>query len=363
MKVPMRWHILKTLLHKELLRHLANRGGLVLMLLLVVFALLLSLFGGAQGAGGGIAAGVQRCYVDHGFEGPLVEHLRNHVPEDLKDLVRFRRLGAVPTNDSGVIVYPQNTGAIQLRPAEGGGGDFTVWLWHPGEDGGALAPFEAWLWRETLAYYHAAKLPVPSVTLRHNRLEGSMDARSGLASSLVLFGLFFVCVYLLPSLTCEERERGVLLAQVLSPASTGEILAAKFLFYPAAGMALGAALAALYRPGVLLEPFFWLALAVTVAGSMGIGLVIASLARTQRAASMGAMCYLLSVALLLMICQQCGIPGLPYLTLEYHAPRMIHAALLGAPQLGHWGHLAGAAVLAVVWTLAATRLFRRYGWQ
>ena len=95
---------------------------------------------------------------------------------------------------------------------------------------------------------------------------------------LVLFGLFFVCVYLLPSLTCEERERGVLLAQVLSPATTGEILAAKFLFYPAAGLALGAALAALYRPGVLLVPFFWLALAAAVAGSMGVGLVIASLA-------------------------------------------------------------------------------------
>ena len=41
--------------------------------------------------------------------------------------------------------------------------------------------------------------------------------------------LFFVCVYLLPSLTCEERERGVLLAQALSPAAPREILAAKFL--------------------------------------------------------------------------------------------------------------------------------------
>lgn len=359
----MRWPILKTLLHKELLRHLANRGGLVLMLLLVVFALLLSLFGGASAGGGGIAAGVQRCYVDNGINGPFVEHLLSHVPEDLKPLIKFRRLEAVPTDAAGVIVYPQGTGAIQLRPAEGGAGGFTVWLWHPGEDGGALAPFEAWFWRETLAFYHEAKKPVPAVTVRRSRLEGAMDARSGLASSLVLFGLFFVCVYLLPSLTCEERERGVLLAQVLSPASTGEILAAKFLFYPAAGMTLGAALAALYRPGVVLVPFFWLALAASVAGSMGIGLVIASLARTQRAASMGAMCYLLSVALLLMICQQCDIPGLPYLALEYHAPRMIHAALTGSPQWTHWGHLVGASALAVVWAAVAAHLFRRYGWQ
>jgi hypothetical protein len=359
----MRWPILKTLLNKELLRHLANRGGLVLMLLLVVFALLLSVFGRGQAAGGGFAAGVQRCYVDHALDGPLVQYLRTHVPDEMKDEVGFRRLQDVPTTAAGVIVYPQSTGAIQLRPPEEGTAGFTVWLWHPGEDGGALAPFEAWFWRELVAYYHTAKLRVPPITVRHTRLEGAMDARSGLASALVLFGLFFVCVYLLPSLTCEERERGVLLAQVLSPATTGEILAAKFLFYPVMGMALGAALAALYRPGVLLVPFFWLALSAAVAGSMGVGLVIASLAQTQRSASMGAMCYLLCVTLFLMICQQCGIRGLPYLALEYHVPRMIHAALTGPPQAAHWGHLAGAVTLAILWAAAAGFLFRRYGWQ
>jgi hypothetical protein len=39
------------------------------------------------------------------------------------------------------------------------------------------------------------------------------------------------------SLTCEERERGILLAQALSPASAREILAAKFLFYPVFALA------------------------------------------------------------------------------------------------------------------------------
>jgi hypothetical protein len=359
----MRWPILKTLLHKELLRHLANRGGLVLMLLLAVFALMLSLFGGGPSAGAGIGAGVQRCYVDYAIGGPVLEHLRRHVPEEMKDQVKFRRLQDVPTNAAGAIVYPQGTGSLQLRPPEQGSKGFTVWLWHPGEDGSALAPFEAWFWKETLAYYHEARQPVPEIRARRTRLEGAMDARSGLASALVLFGLFFVCVYLLPSLTCEERERGVLLAQVLSPATTGEILGAKFLFYPVMGMALGGVLAALYRPAVLLLPFFWLVLAATAAGAMGVGLVIASLARTQRAASMGAMSYLLAVTLLLMICQQCGIPGLPYLALEYHAPRMIHAALTGPPQPVVWGNLTVTIALSTIWVSASAYLFRRYGWQ
>jgi hypothetical protein len=41
----LRWHVLRTLLHKEVLRHLANRGGIVLVLLLIVASLLLSFFG------------------------------------------------------------------------------------------------------------------------------------------------------------------------------------------------------------------------------------------------------------------------------------------------------------------------------
>jgi hypothetical protein len=194
-------------------------------------------------------------------------------------------------------------------------------------------------------------------------LEGGLDPRSGVATALVLFALFFVCVYLLPSLTCEERERGVLLAQALSPASPLEILAAKFLFYPLLALALAVLLAAIYSPAALSRPFLWISLGVAAAGSLGIGLTIASLARTQRSASMGALCYTLAVALLLFICQQNDIPWFSYLALEYHCPRTIHAALSGSVMWYHWGNLAGAAVLALVWAGAAAFLFHRCGWQ
>src|SRR5262249_54894859 len=185
----------------------------------------------------------------------------------------------------------------------------------------------------------------------------------GVATALVLFGLFFVCVYLLPSLACEERERGVLLAQVLSPAAPREILAARFLFYPVIGLTLAAVLAGTYNPRVLASAFFSLALLVAVCGSMGVGLTIASIARTQRAASMGAMGYMLGVALVLFICQQNGIPGLPYLALEYHCPRMLHAALTGSVLWYHWLNLLAAAGLALLWATLACVLFRRQGWQ
>jgi hypothetical protein len=65
----------------------------------------------------------------------------------------------------------------------------------------------------------------------------------------------------------------------------------------------------------------------------------------------------------LFICQQNGIPGLSYLALEYHGPRMLHAALTGSVRWYHWLHLVAAAGLAVAWAGAAAVLFRRRGWQ
>jgi hypothetical protein len=358
-----RWHILRALLHKEALRHLANRGGLALLGLLVVAALLLGVFGGQQG--NAFAPTARRCYVDYGADGPLIRHLREHVPPELAGSVVFRPLREGTTDPAGVIVYEQNAGAIQVHALGGPGAEgLKVVFWRPGSDAASLAPFEAWFWRETLRFrQRQLGGGQTEVEDAHETLRGGLDPRAGLTAALVLFGLFFVCVYLLPSLTCEERERGVLLAQALSPASPGEILAAKLLFYPAAGIAAAALLAATARPAVLLQPLFWAALVVLAAGAVGVGLTVATLAKTQRAASMGALCYLLCVALLLFVCRQAGVPFVPYLALEHHGPRMLHAALTDDVQLGHYGSLAASAGLAAAWVAVAAVLFRRRGWQ
>jgi ABC-type multidrug transport system permease subunit len=237
-----------------------------------------------------------------------------------------------------------------------------------------MAPFKEWFWKETAHYTRlraaaAAEssarvtLALPELVEEQSVLQGGLDSRSGIATALVLFALFFVCVYLLPSLTCEERERGVLLAQALSPASPFEILLAKLLFYPVLGIALASLIAGITNPAILGRPLFWLGLIAAALGSLGIGLTIASLAKTQRAASMGALCYTLVVALVLFICQQNSIPGLPYIALEYHCPRVLHAAFSNTIHWYHWGNLAGAYLLAVVWVAVATFMFRRWGWQ
>jgi hypothetical protein len=413
----MRWYIIRTLLWKEILRNLANRGGIALALLLVVAALLLSVFGRDQTAGGGLIGGVQRCYIDYVEDGPWVQHLRKNVPPELADQLRFRSFDQTPRDSAGNIVYRQNTGAIQIRPAEPGRSGYLIESWHHGTDGSALAPFEAWFWKETRRFYAqqaAAALErsspgasnglaaldpqdnplwqwkeahryfqnevavragrigaadglagmIPDIDARRRQLEGgAVDMRSSIAAALVVFALFFACIYTLPSLTCEERERGILLAQALSPASPLEILASKFLFYPALGIGLAVLLSGIYNPAVLRQPFYWLAVGFSTAGFLGVGMTVASLARTQREASMGALCYLLAVTLILFICQQTRVPLLPYLALEFHGPRILQAALGQSVTREHWGHLGGAAALAIGWLGLATYLFRRRGWQ
>lgn len=375
----MRWHILRTLIDKEVGRHLANRGSIMLALVLVCMALLLSGFGKSN-TQPGMQVAVDRCYVDYWQDGPWVEHLRRTVPEDWrKDRKLVIRNQAEARRFGGQIYYRPNEVAIQLRPGSPAetGSRQAVWLWYPRGDPAALAPFEAWFWKETRIFGDAQlaatlektspalRGAVPFLELEERRevLPGGLDPRTGLASALVMFSLFFCCVYLLPSMTCEERERGVLLAQMLSPATAAEILIAKFFFYPVVGVALGALIAGIYRPAVLVMPFFWLALMVSAFGLLGIGLSIASLARTQREASMGAMCYLFVIALIVIIIQQNNIPVLPVMLLEYHAPRMLHAVLSGELYWFHWFNLLGAGIISFGWACTATYLFRTRGWQ
>ncbi len=406
----MRWYIIKALLVKEAQRHLANRGGIALALLLIAAAVLLSVFAPKEAAAGtGAVGGVHHCFIDYDRDSALIKHLEENRPPELRGQIRFRRLGEAE-QVNGLIVYPTGTGALQVRqlPADRspeGRAILSVYVWHPDGEPTALAPYEAWFWREARRFFSerarrqipgltpdppfddqtdwtvleahrrfqnevAAKAGgvsrgmIPDLDIRREGLGGKvLDFRAAVATGLVVFSLYFACVYLLPTLNCEERERGVLLSQALSPASPTEIVTAKFLFYPLFGIALAATLAAVYKTTILSSLFFWLALFAVGGGFLGIGMTIATLARTQRAAFLGGMCYLMSVSMVLLICMTNNIPYLSYLAVEYHGPRILHAALSDSVASSHWLHLIAAVVLAGLWLVAAGWLFRRRGWQ
>jgi hypothetical protein len=411
----MRFRILSALVRKEARRHIANRGGIALSLLLVVAALLLSVFNPATaeaGAGGGdLIGGVHHCYIEYASKTELVAELKAQVPAELQAQLVFREVP--PAELTSPMNYQPGTGAIRISESSAGGTPrWGVDVWHPPGDPGAMAQYEQWIFRairQAMQSRAAAELakgggsasklagpklrdddlwavaesfrtlnaefqrlqspaippaPLPQVEIRRNGLGAKpLDYRSAIATAMIVFALYFACCYLLPTLNCEERERGVLLAQALSPASPTEIVAAKFLFYPVAGMGLAAALAGIYSPNVLSSLFFWLALLAMSGGFLGIGMTVSTLARSQRGAFMGSMCYLLAVSLILLICSQNRIPLVPYLALEFHGPRILHAAVTQHVEPKHWYHLIATFALAASWMGLAAWLFRRRGWQ
>lgn len=404
----MRWYILKALLQKEFARHMANRGGIALALLLVAAAVLLSVFSPPEASAAGTSAvgGVHHCFVEFDRASPLIEHLQANVPPELKSQIVFRELAKEQTINTA-IVYPTGTGALQIRQPRAKDSPtrhdaVTVAVWHPDGEPTALASYEQWLWKEirrALTEQARKKAPaaavpaepdfgndekwmvveshkrfqeqaatagaiVPDLAIEYRGLGGKvLDFRAAIATGMVVFALYFACVYLLPTLNCEERERGVLLAQALTPASPLELLTAKFLFYPVFGFGLAVTLVAIYKADVLSSLFFWLALFAVGGGFLGIGMTIAAVARTQRAAFLGGMCYLLSVSMVLLICSTNSIPLLSNFAVEYHGPRILHAALSQSVGFGHWLHLMAAMGLAIAWLCAAGWVFRRRGWQ
>jgi hypothetical protein len=410
----MRLYILRALLAKEVCRHVANRGGLALAALLVVAALLLTIFkpsGDGGVAGGELVGGVPHCYIEYLSETDFIKRLKARQPDDLKAHLIFR--AQPPQLIMHPINYEPGSGAIRVVDAThdgslGGIPYLRFEVWHPPENPTALATYEQWFFRaarEILREQAAEKLGdavslrqpelrdddlwaeqesiqnlldeverarpsagadrvLPKVLIRRNGLGAKpLDYRSAVATAMVVFALYFTCCYLLPTLNCEERERGVLLAQALSPASPVEIVAAKFLFYPVAGIGLAAVLAGIYNPDVLGTLFFWLSLLAMGCGFLGIGMTVSTLAKTQRGAFMGSMAYLLCVSLLLFVCGQAHVPFLANLAIESHGPKILHAAVTGAVESSSWIHLLAALGLAAGWMTLAGWLFRKRGWQ
>ncbi|WP_157369425.1 ABC transporter permease [Zavarzinella formosa] len=413
--ILIRWRILKTLLHKEGLRHATNRGGLALAALLVTASLLLAALnpaGNDQEKAIPLVGGVHHCIIWHDDQSDWVKHLQDTVPKGFENNILFYQL-TEPIGPEEKIRYVPGTVGIEIRTgvASDRHQNVAVWIRHPDGDRAGMAIYEQWFWRETYRFFqqradeslkadgsgaelaplpigehdqlwaqrqafqnlfnnYASQAPpdrslaIPALEFREAAVTGgNFDIRAAIATALVMFSLCFTCVYLMPSLTCEERERGLLLAQALSPATAFEILAAKFLFYPVFGMVLATLLAGIHNPGVLTRPFFWLALFIFSVGTLGIGITIACLARTQRAASLGALCYMLVIAMIMLVCQQNNITVIPPLALEYHAPHLLHATLTNQIGPQHWLNLGASALLATGWVTLATVMFRRRGWQ
>ena len=165
----MRWYIIRTLLYKEWLRHLADRGGIFLAILMVVATLLLSVFRKADSKSVGFSAGVKGCYLVW-YKGPRdvyqdyfqwILHLENHQPPDLRFISRPQDWLA--RDETGDFVYEQSMAAIEVEPVPNSNGKplrYQVRFRYPGQDPALLGALAAWFWEETFGYFQETPLEI-----------------------------------------------------------------------------------------------------------------------------------------------------------------------------------------------------------
>lgn len=393
---------IQTLAGKELHRLALNRGAILMAFLLLAAALLVS----AVNRAGPVAIGATRVsifWVDYWEDGPWVQHLRDRVPPGLN--IRFRSVAEIPTDRGGTLQYAKSDGAVQLRRE---GELWRIWFWHPGEDSRVLAPFEDWFWSESRRFFHQqairsapegrraeverlvpppiggdpAKLmqdlhrqyrdqllalapnatTIPEFAVERSSLH-AVALPKALAVALILFAVFFVCICLMPSLTCEEREQGTLLAQTLSPAVPLEMLLAKALVFVPIGTVLATMGGILAEPELTREPLFVAIVFIAAMGAFGVGCIISLLVPTQRSASLTAMAYAMAVALIVFTAQRVGLIGISGAFLETHLPPLLVAAIDGGISAVQWRAAIQPAFLAILWVIAAVLICCFRGWN
>lgn len=206
---------------------------------------------------------------------------------------------------------------------------------------------------------------IPSFKQVHDGYHG-LSVLDAYVPILVVLMLAMLSLFALPTVLVGYREHGILRRLRTTPAGPVRVLAAQLLVNLATAVAAVVLILAVGRVafGVPFPqaPGIWVVIALlTTAGMLAIGLFIAAVAPTTRAASaIGSIAFWP-----LIVCSglYLPIPSMPQLL-----QRICHATPLGAAwesfqaaALGHWPPALALATLAaypVAFGLAAVRLFR-----
>lgn len=131
---------------------------------------------------------------------------------------------------------------------------------------------------------------VPEVGLE--RLEEPEDFKRLIMALLITVSLNIITFNLFTVTFAEEKQNRTLLAVLLSPARAAEVAVAKGLFFLIPGLALAASLTAVYRPDLLAHPVFWATLVSGALLYMSMSLLLVSFVERQSTASLICLGYL-----------------------------------------------------------------------
>lgn len=368
------------LVEREARRLYKNPSALMLIGLLVAFSLLLVLSRNDKKA-------KMVCWI-------VYPDQATHAAETAspREFIQKLSLGASKTNTIRVVplsrvaqyrqqrIYPPGTCAIellQLPSADGSGTKLEVAYRHPGAKAEVLEPFQRWFW--PIAVEHFGKIavaeqaptisrPTTASALVMEKLQsGSISdlMNEDLAAAILLLIIQFVtCCQLIVSFTSQDRERGTLTAMALSPITMTELLQAKILFHLTLSVVGSAAVVAVLKPAALGHAALWATLLLTGLGLCCVGMVIASLAKTQSTASLLALCYMLIGAVVFYLATKfSAFAAVKSISFEHYSFGMVYLSLQRQIPLSRAVDLAPMLLLVTGWLTAATYLFRTRGWR
>lgn len=277
-------------------------------------------------------------------------------------------------------VYPSSTCAIELLElptSENASSGLKVAYRHPGAKSDVLEPFLRWFWPAAVDHFGqvAVTEQAPTVSRRTSAAELLMEKlQSGsisdlmnedLAAAILLLIIQFVtCCQLIVSFTSQDRERGTLIALALSPITMSELLQAKILFHLSLSAIGSAAVIAVLKPAALTHASLWATLLLTGLGLCSVGMVIASLSKTQSTASLLALCYMLVGAVVFYLAMQfSAFAAVKMLSFEHYSFGMVYLSLQRSLPLSRSFDLAPMLLIVVAWLTTATLLFRNRGWR
>ena len=380
--------MLAILVGREARRLRKNPSALLLLGLLTAISVLLSLSRPGPKP-------VMNCWVVYSEASPWTELLRKRAADNPR--IRVVSMAEVKSV-SGFRVYPPHDSAIELvghvsnvhvppEPDADGhvenvphdkphDGKIAVRFLYPGNDPNVIAPFSQWFWPATAEHFgstapiEVATLPITgsSRSAVMERLKQSsiteLMTEEFVATILLIIVLFVTCCHLQVSFTSQDRERGTLTALALTPSSISELLLSRYLFHLALGWTACAVIVAILRPVAFGHPLFWLTTFLASIGLVSVGTVMASLARTQAAAGVLSLCYMLFGGVIFYLATKFSAFGLlKDASFESHSLPLLFLSLKQNVPLEKAPGLTNLAALVGAWTVAASWLFRQRGWR
>jgi hypothetical protein len=350
-----RFYILKALIYKELLRYRYNWGLLVLVFAVVLLSGLVSIGARMDNPLQTQDSSVNKCYVLHPRGSDWAAFLRRDPPKGVEFATEERR---------AVDLLAENTLVIELIPPKGESSQsdeeavWTVKNWTHEPTPPGVAVYRDWFVRESRRFLDSRpRLEEISETVTSSESSSRVPV---IVTALAVFALYLISFNLYITSTGEEREKRLLLAVLLTPATPTEMILAKAIFYSLSSLFVTMLVVAIYDPALVANPQLWRTVVYGSASYVAIGTVAVSIVRRQTTINTVSMLYLIG-ATIVMALSTMLLPFaiLRFFLIEHYLYRQFNDLIAGSPIW--WVREAVLAAGTACWLFVAILVFGRFG--